>query len=387
MIVARIARWSGAMALWIVILALLAIVLVPPFLDRRYYDGPLSDHYDGARFFNPDVAVTSDPVTRRGPAILRYLLGLDARPAWPDHVAVTTVDPASLPPLGAGQMRAIRVGHATVLVQVAGLNILTDPIWSDVAGPLGIGPHRVAAPAIAFDRLPRIDLVLVSHNHYDHMDLATLKRLWDRDRPVIVSSLGNERLMASAGIGAKGLDWDQALKMPRATVHVARVHHWSSRWGVDARRALWSGFVVETGAGNLFFAGDTGPGDMRWPIEARRWGPIRLALLPIGAFRFQPGQMVTDTHIGPREAVEAFVRLGATQAIGMHWGTFRLSFEARGTPPALTALYLKCRGIDPRRFVTPEAGVPVDVLRAGAMPPARAATPGCPTPADLRRYP
>ncbi|WP_066480424.1 MULTISPECIES: MBL fold metallo-hydrolase [unclassified Sphingomonas] len=382
-------RYLLAVLLWLVILALLAIAIVPSFLDRRYYDGRESGHYDGERFFNPDGEDTASTPTRRsrGAFLFAQATGNDGRPPWPARVAVT---PAKPPRRVAGdRMLVTWVGHATVLVQTAGLNILTDPIWSDTAGPFGFGPSRVAEPGIRFDDLPPIDLVVVSHNHYDHMDLATLKRLWDRDRPQIVTSLGNDSVIRQAGVPAAALDWggrteivprcddsDACARDPRISapeVIVTRNHHWSSRWFTDRNRALWSSFVVKLpSGGNLFFAGDTGAGDYAWADEARGYGPIRLALLPIGAFRFQPGQMSTGSHVGPVEAVELFRRLGATRAIAIHWGTFRLSYEARDTPPRLLKAAMACARV-PGRFDAIAIGrtVEVPVATDATLPPPR----------------
>jgi L-ascorbate metabolism protein UlaG (beta-lactamase superfamily) len=194
------------------------------------------------------------------------------------------------------------IGHSTVLVQTQRLAILTDPIFSDYASPFPpLGPRRVRAPGIRFDDLPRIDVVLVSHNHYDHMDVPTLKRLWARDRPLIVTSLGNDTLLKSHGIPAVARDWGgQVAVRPGVSVVVERVHHWGSRWGTDRNRALWSGFTVRLPGGNLFYSGDTGFGDGSWANEAARTGPVRLALLPIGAYR--PREMMADSHVDPGEA-------------------------------------------------------------------------------------
>lgn len=385
----RTLRWTGAALVWTLILALLAAVMVPPFLDRLYYDGPESAHFDGERFFNPDVNPVPGLSGPRGGVLNRFIPGQPPTPPWPVRVAVRPVDPATLPLLKPGQMRAIWVGHATVLIQTPTLNILTDPIWSGVAGPFNLaGPRRVMAPGIAFDRLPRIDIVIVSHNHYDHLDLATLKRLWDRDRPAIVTSLGNDTVIAQAGIPSRALDWGEAARAGKATVHVTRNHHWGSRWLTDRNRALWSSFVIETPEGNVFFAGDTGPGDMRWPDEARRFGPVRLAILPIGAFRFVPGQMVAGSHIGPREAVEVLERLDAAAAIPIHWGTFRLSLEAWGTPVALLRQYLSCSGIPLSRFAPMMPGRPMMTPQSAPAPVARVAPASCADEAaQITRYP
>lgn len=348
--------------LWLVIVASLGIAVVPHFLDAIYYTGPVSAHFDGQRFFNPDgdPFVTPRPDGRaRRQFITRYLTGRSVGPEWPDHVAIRPVDP---PRRVEGQrMVATWVGHSTMLVQTQGLNILTDPSWSARSGPFGIGPRRVTDPGIPFEKLPKIDAVLVSHDHYDHLDLDTLRRLWDRDRPLIVTSLGNDRVIGAAGVPARALDWGGRISVNgRVQIVVTRAHHWGSRWFVDRNRALWSGFVVTLPGGNLFFAGDTGAGDLRWADEAAALGPIRLALIPIGAFRFEPGQMEAGVHIGPVDAVEVFRRLHAARGIGVHWGTFRLSYEQYGTPPRLLAAAMRCTG-EGGRFDTVPIGVPQEI--------------------------
>lgn len=357
------------------------MIIVPPFLDRIYYSGPDSGHYDGERFFNPDKEDTSATPAggRRGNFLIRYMLGNDGRPVWPSSVPVTQgYPPAEVTPcpvtnpriaenwkrcvdkVDPAKMYATWIGHATVLVQSNGLNILTDPIYSERAGPFGVGPRRVAVPGLAFDDLPKIDIVVVSHNHYDHMDVATLKKLWDRDKPLIVTSLGNETVLKNAGITAVARDWGQRVAVkPGVDVIITRNHHWGSRWGVDRNRALWSSFVVTLPGGNVMFAGDTGFGDGQWPVEAAKYGPIRLALIPIGAFRFQPGQMGIGSHIGPIDAAEVFVRSKARTGIGIHWGTFRLSYEAYDTPPKLLDAVNTCRGV--QGFGTVALGKPTEI--------------------------
>lgn len=367
--------WTGV---WIVAALCLAVTIVPRFLDRIYYKGVAGDHFDGERFFNRDGDGPSVPQggSRRG-YLWRQMTGSDGRPAWPAQVPVTPARPAELLPAAivpardpaATPMRVTWVGHATVLVQTPGLTILTDPVWSDRAGPFGFGPKRVAAPGIALADLPKIDLILISHNHYDHLDLATLKALYDRDRPAIVTSLGNDAILRDAGMEATALDWRQAERVSGATVHVVRNHHWSSRWFVDRNRALWSAFVVELPGGNLFFAGDTGMGDGKWVEEARALGPIRLALIPVGAFRFQPGQMASGAHIGPVDALDVFGRLGASRGMAIHWSTFRLSYEGWATPPKLLTAAKRCAGQADRRFGAVAIGRPVDIAPMTTPPP------------------
>jgi L-ascorbate metabolism protein UlaG (beta-lactamase superfamily) len=366
-------RWTSILLLWIVVAACLAVTIVPRYLDRVYYHGPDSGHYDGERFFNPDGEDTVRvPGNRRGGRagfLWRQATGADGRPVWPDRVGVHKDTPPAR--VDGGAMRATWVGHATVLVQTNGLNILTDPMWSEVAGPFGLaGPRRTAPPGIDFDRLPKIDLVVVSHNHYDHLDLPTLKKLAARDKPLIVTSLGNDAILRSAGIAARGLDWgDRVTLRPGVDVIVNRNHHWGSRWFTDRNRALWSSFVVTLPGGNLFFAGDTGAGDYKWADQAASYGPIRLAIMPIGAFRFQEGEMRTGSHIGPGEAIKLWNRMGRPTTLPAHWGTFRLSWEGYWTPPRMLRAIQACAGESSGRFAPQSLGRPWDIPALAAAPP------------------
>jgi L-ascorbate metabolism protein UlaG (beta-lactamase superfamily) len=355
-----ILRRLGAFLLFLLVALCFAPTLVPPFLDRVYYQGPASDHFDGRHFFNPD-----SPMPRRiDPRRFFNRWAGGERAAWPESVPVRPTVP---PPRVAGRdMLVTWIGHASVLVQTEGLNILTDPIWSERASPFSfIGPRRVRAPGVRFEDMPRIHLVLVSHNHYDHMDLPTLRRLWERDRPTIVTSLGNDAILRQAGIPSLAFDWGRGVNLPcqlntdpgmaiPCAVIVEPVHHWGSRWGTDRNRALWSGFTVRLPGGNIFFAGDTGWAGGSWAREAARHGPFRLAIIPIGAYL--PRDVMQDSHVDPEEAVNVFEALEPVRALGVHWGTFQLTFEAIVDPPRALAAQLRARGIAPNRFVATEAG-------------------------------
>ena len=394
----RLLRRLGTFLLFLTVAICFAPTIVPIFLDRIYYRGPESGHFNSGRFFNPDDAHAK--AKRGGPLryVNRWLRG-DGRAAWPKQVPVRPQAASAVTSLCAtealeawmrcqtirhsGAMFVTWIGHSTVLVQVNGLNILTDPIWSERASPFAfVGPRRVRRPGISFERLPHIDLILVSHNHYDHMDLPTLKRLWERDHPLIVTGLGNDSILKSAGIEAVAADWGESVSQwrhcaaeidpcqpPELKITVERVHHWSSRWGSDRNRALWSGFTVHLPGGNIFFAGDSGRGDGSWVSEAARRGPIRLVILPIGAY--EPRDVMQANHVNPEEAVAAFEGLRPALALGVHWGTFQLTFEPIGDPPRRLAAALAARGIAPGRFVTTEPGrsflvPPLPPGRAGA---------------------
>ena len=223
---------------------------------NNYYSGPPSDHFDGLRFFNPRHPAT-DRTLRD---MLRWKLGGKVS-RWPKSVPVEQV----VPEPRVDQLRVTMVGHATLLIQASGINVLTDPLWSARASPVrSAGPKRATATGVAFDDLPPIDAVLLSHNHYDHLDIATLRRLHDRHRPMIVTPLGNDaivrRRLPDARIVAG--DWgDRFNLVSGAEVHIVPAHHWSARGPGDRRMALWGGFMLRTASGLVYFAGDTGYGD------------------------------------------------------------------------------------------------------------------------------
>jgi L-ascorbate metabolism protein UlaG (beta-lactamase superfamily) len=208
---------------------------------------------------------------------------------------------------------------------------------------------------VAFDRLPKIDLVLVSHNHYDHLDLATLERLWKRDRPLIVTPLGNHTILKAKGVASVAADWGGRVPVRDGIdVLVERNHHWSSRWGADRNRALWSAFTVRLPGGNIFFAGDTALGDGMWIRQAAAHGPFRFAMIPIGAY--EPRDFMKSHHVNPQEAMAIFAGLDPGTALGIHWGTVQLTTEAIDDPPRRIAALSRARGLEPGRFISPPPG-------------------------------
>jgi L-ascorbate metabolism protein UlaG (beta-lactamase superfamily) len=233
-------------------------------------------------------------------------------------------------------MRVTFINHATTLIQLDGLNVLTDPIYSPRASPFTFaGPHRVRPPGIRFEDLPRIDLVVLSHNHYDHLDLATLQRIartWPNAQ--FFGGLGNKDYLVTHGLqNVSELDWWETREVKGVTVHSVPNQHFSNRGTFDGDGTLWTAWVLEGSGGKAYFGGDTGYGP-HFARVAERLGPVRLAVLPIGAW--EPEWFMSPIHMSPAEAVQAALDLKAGTAVPMHFGTFPLADD--GETEAVEAL-------------------------------------------------
>jgi L-ascorbate metabolism protein UlaG (beta-lactamase superfamily) len=312
----------------------------------RYYDGPVSDHFDGTRFFDPKGAQPRSTLD-----LIRWRLG-GTRASWPERSPSPYADrpPAEVKDTS---WRISFVGHASLLLQTAGLNLLLDPVWSERISPVSFaGPLRVNDPGIAFEALPPINAVLVSHCHYDHLDLPTLSRLAAAHRPRVITPLGNDAIMRGhdPAIAAEAYDWGDRVTLPGgASVSLVPVQHWSARGLTDRNKALWAGFVIDTPAGRIFHVGDSGYGGGHHFRGAKeRHGPFRLAILPIGAY--EPRWFMSDQHMNPAEAVQALRDCGAELALAHHHGTFQLTDEAIDAPPLALAQAIAAEGIAAEQF-------------------------------------
>jgi L-ascorbate metabolism protein UlaG (beta-lactamase superfamily) len=282
-----------------------------------------ASHWNNGRFYNPNA---SAPL-RSFWDLLHWLCHRQPGP-WPEWIPSS---PGPKPPerVREGELRVTFIGHATVLVQMDGKNFLTDPIWSHRASPFSwIGPKRHRAPGLRFEDIPPIDAILLSHDHYDHMDTPTLLRLRAAHRPRILCSLGIGRRLQKLGFDAPDeLDWWQSLEFaPALRIHCTPAQHFSGRAPWDRNRTLWCSWLIESRHGNVYFGGDTGLGPHFAEI-ARRYPPPRFALLPIGAFR--PEWLMGPVHMSPDHALHAHRILGARASAGIHYGTFRLADDGR----------------------------------------------------------
>jgi L-ascorbate metabolism protein UlaG (beta-lactamase superfamily) len=308
-------------ALSIIISVLLVITLTGAALSGPVYKGPITDHFDGNTFINPGGvkqqslgAVFKWMFTRKR-SIWRKPID-DAPRAKPvDHIH--------------SGIRITFVNHSTFLIQTEGLNILTDPVWSERVSPFTwSGPKRQRKPGIRFEDLPRIDIILLSHNHYDHLDLPTLKSLTRIHDPRIITSLGVSAYLKKNGIEhSVDMDWWDELKLIKDVwVQSVPAQHFSARGTLDRNKTLWCGFVLKRKEGNIYFAGDTGYNTRTFKEIGDRCSPVAVSLIPIGAY--QPIWFMSPVHCSPAEAVIIHKEVGSKKSIATHFGTFRLGDES-----------------------------------------------------------
>ncbi len=332
-----------------IFIIILIVFLMPPIHAFDYYKGPKSDHFDGKVFHNKNPQYRN---TKNLWDLIKWKVS-SKREAWPENIKNEIYD---IPPsvINDGKLRISFVGHATVLIQVAGLNILTDPLWSKRASPISwAGPKRVIDPGIKMQDLPKIDVILISHNHYDHLDLATLTQIYYRDKPRIITTLGNDQIIMShdKNISCEAYDWDEYVFINNnVKIHIEEAVHWSARGIFDHNKALWCAFTIETkDSGNIYFAGDTAYVEGQHFLQARKKHKnFRLALIPIGAF--EPRWFMKDNHMNPEDAILAFKDLNAQNALGIHYATFPLADESYEAPGKQIDALRKTHNISADKF-------------------------------------
>lgn len=312
---------------------------------------PVPAHWDGDAFHNVPERNKAGVF-----AALKWRLFRE-RPDWPEDRKDTVFDrpPASV----TTGIRVVVVNHATTLVQLDGVNILTDPVWADTIGPVSVvGIDRHLPPGIRFEDLPPIHAVLISHSHYDHCDVPTLKRLAQRFHMPIYGGLGTRAMLAASDVpGGYDLDWWDNAPVGESKVSLVflQAEHWSRRGVLDQNQVLWGSFGIRAPAGLVYFAGDTAYGP-HFKAFRERVGAPDVALLPIGAFK--PAWFMLGKHMGPEQAVQAFGDLDARQAVAIHWGTFDLADEGQFEPVGVLGLSLDAAKIARERFVAPRNGEP-----------------------------
>jgi len=322
---------------------------------------PLSDHCDGERFFNPQ-----GPGPRPFSDVWKWQRerARGSATAWPE--SVPPAPPVALPDsISPREVAVTFLGHATFLLQFARLNVLTDPVFATRAGPLGLfGPKRVCPPPLRLGELPRIDVVLVSHNHYDHLDLPALRWLSRHRHPKVVAPLGLGRWLERQGVAnTVELDWWQNTWAAEGLeITGTPAQHWSSRTPWDRCRTLWGGYWLRVDGLSVYFAGDSGWGPHFAGIHTRLGAPS-VALLPIGAY--EPRWFMQPAHMNPDEAVQAHLALHARVSLAMHFGMFCLTDEGIADPPRALAAARVSHGVSPEHFRVPELGATFIAMRDG----------------------
>ncbi|WP_042280530.1 MBL fold metallo-hydrolase [Candidatus Protochlamydia sp. R18] len=302
-----------------------------------------SNHFDGNYYFNP-----FNFSTHSFWQVLKWMI--TRKPVkWPESVSVNQQKKLK-ERVSSDELEVTYVTHSTVLIQIDGKNILTDPIWSERASPFSyIGPKRVSLPGIQFKDLPPIDFVLISHNHYDHMDMPTLQKLQVDYSPVFYVPMGNQKFLRSKGL-KKVLEmdwWDEVSLYSSNQLIFVPAQHFSARGLFDRNRTLWGGFMIKTSNQSVYFAGDSGYGPHFKAIRSRLGAPT-LACLPIGAY--EPRWIMQSIHLSPAEALQAHLDLNAKQSLAIHFGTFQLTDEGIKEPVKILRQEMQTKQIPFEQF-------------------------------------
>ncbi|MGN8225643.1 MBL fold metallo-hydrolase [Gracilimonas sp. BCB1] len=315
--------------LWItglLIVFALIITIVGWAVSKPGYEGPKSDHFNGTTFENPGEVPSKDFFD-----VMKWYFQRD-QGEWsvvPEEEITFAERPDDNVTTG---MKITYVNHSTFLIQTAGVNILTDPVWSERVSPMSFaGPKRFRPPGVRFEDLPPIDLIIISHNHYDHLDINTLKKLNEQFEPRVIVPLGVDLYLNQEGIeNTLALDWKEKQPIDSdITIHSVQAQHFSARGLFDRDKTFWSGYVIDTPVGSVYFAGDTGYGDFFKQIGEQHPN-IKVGLIPIGAYK--PRWFMKPMHVNPEEAIQIHKDVGAEISFGMHFGTFPLADDGMKDP-------------------------------------------------------
>ena len=312
------------------------------------YKGETSDHFDGKVFSNPGGIKA-----KKLRDVIKWSMNRQRQPwkeiaeikHWPKPVSRIY-----------DAIKITFINHSTFLIQVEGINILTDPIWSQRTSPVQFaGPKRIRPPGVPFDDLPKIDYVIISHNHYDHLDVQTMKMLIKKYNPEVITPLGVGKFIENLGSEkAKDLDWWQTAELAnQLKITCVPAQHFSGRGTMDRDATLWCGYVINSDKGNIYFAGDTGYGSFFNEI-GNEFGDMKVSLIPIGAYL--PRWFMSPIHISPEEAIKVHKDVNSALSIGMHFGTFPLADDGQFQPVEELKKLMIDAGISPDKFQVLEEG-------------------------------
>lgn len=312
---------------------------------------PKSEHYDGERFYNIDPLAN---IKKGLLTVLQWRITSSPK-EWPETVE-NKVKPNFPQKIEDNEVHVTFINHSTLVVQTNGLTVLTDPIFSERASPVSFaGPKRVRKSGVSLEELPKIDFVIISHNHYDHLDINSLVSLKNKFDPTFIVPLANSALLEEYGITKViELDWWQAHTVNENNkITLVPVQHWSARSPFDAFKTLWGGYVIEAGKKKIYFAGDTGYNN-HFVETFKRFGAMDVSLIPIGAY--EPRWFMKIQHVNPEEAVFAHMDLKSKKSIGIHFETFQLTDEGYLDPRQDLKKSLENLKLSPESFIAPEHG-------------------------------
>jgi L-ascorbate metabolism protein UlaG (beta-lactamase superfamily) len=317
---------------------------------------PKSHHFDGKYFRNPN-----GKGAKSFGDLIRWLS--ETKTPWPEWINDPNPSPLENP-IPAGELRVTFINHATFLLRTKDWYLITDPHFTKRASPVSFaGPKRVRRPAFDIQDIKQINYVMISHNHYDHLDIGSIKKLKENFDPFFLVPLKNGSLLESATVKKDRYgeyDWWQSFENKNIKITLTPAQHWSARGMFDRNEMLWGGFIIEWSGLKVFFAGDTGF-DGHFEEIYRRFGPMDLALLPIGAYA--PRWFMKDSHMNPEEALQAHLALRAKMSMGMHFGTFRLTNEGIDDPERELAAARKKAGLNDDVFHVPAFGETISIKR------------------------
>ena len=344
-----------SMIIFLVIITLRMILIgsVGYFISGPKYKGPVSDHFDGSRFLNPG-GIKANGLRE----VLKWMI-TRKQGEWNEiSEHRDNGKPAARVDNG---IRVTFINHSTFLIQVDGVNIITDPVYSKRTSPVQwAGPRRMRPPGIKIEDLPKIDVLLLSHNHWDHLDISTVKKMYTTHHPKIITPLGVKAFLDQEGVtGTDDVDWWQEVKI-NASLKIQSVpaQHFSGRGTFDRDATLWCGYVIHRPGGNIYFVGDTGYNDKTFNEIGARCSPIQVALIPIGAYK--PEWFMAPIHCTPEEAVKIHREVKSKNSIAMHFGTFPLADDSQKEPILDLEKALKESGIEANTFLVLKEGIPKD---------------------------
>jgi len=316
-------------------------------LSAPRYKGPKSDHFDGKKFFTPGA----EPPKGFG-EVFKWML--NRKPGKWHKVEVKPLQKFELNPPGKG-VRFVFINHSSFLIQFAGFNILTDPVFYERTSPFTFaGPKRMRPPGLSFSALPKIDLVILSHNHYDHLDIGSLKNLGKRFNPKFMVPLGVEAYLKNHGLESTELDWFQHQHFDKLKVMAVPAQHFSGRGTTDRDKTLWCGYYLTFQDYKLHFVGDTGYHPEIFKNIKEKAGSPDLSFIPIGAYK--PRWFMSPVHVSPAKAVQIHQDLDSRQSVAMHFGTFPLADDGQDDPQTDLAKALSDNQIKQELFLIPEEG-------------------------------